>query len=155
MRIISHRGNLNGPDLKTENTISQIYKCIDLGFDAEIDVRVIDSKIFLGHDNPDEQVELKDLYEISDRLWIHCKNLEALEYFCNKSFNYFWHETDCYTLTSKGIGWVYIGQYPYSKSVIVLPESISLYTFPHGIEYIKSSYGICTDEPIYYKELLT
>jgi hypothetical protein len=153
MKIISHRGNLEGPDLKTENTKFQIYKCIDLGFDVEIDIRVIDGRIMLGHDTPCEEMELKDLYEISDRLWIHCKNLEALEYFCNKSFNYFWHETDRYTITSKGIGWVFIGQYPYSKSVVVLPESISLYTFPHGIEYIKNSYGICTDKPVYYKEV--
>jgi hypothetical protein len=47
-----------------------------------------------------------------------------------------------------------VGQYPYPKSVIVLPESISLYAFPHGVEYIKNSYGICTDTPTYYKELL-
>ena len=95
------------------------------------------------------------LRKYKDVLWIHCKNREALEKLSTSmvEFNYFWHERDCYTLTSKGIGWVLVGQYPYPKSVIVLPESISLYSFPHGIEYIKNSYGICTDKSTYYSEM--
>lgn len=157
MKIISHRGNLEGTDPSTENTIQQIYKCIDLGFDVEVDVWVIDDQICLSHDNPTYMenkhiVELKDIYELSDKLWIHCKNKEALEYFSSKSFHYFWHETDRYTLTNRGIGWVLVGQFPYSKSVIVLPESISLYNPPYGYEYIKNSYGICTDYPLKYQQ---
>lgn len=159
MKIISHRGNLEGPDPSTENTLSQIYKCLDKGFDVEVDVWVLENQICLSHDDPTyhekkEIVELKDFYELSDHLWIHCKNREALEFFCKKSFHYFWHERDCYTLTNRGIGIVLVGQFPYSKSVIVLPEMISLYSSPYGHDYIKSSYGICTDYPLkYYKEL--
>ena len=32
MNIISHRGNLNGSDPMTENTISQVHKAIDIVF---------------------------------------------------------------------------------------------------------------------------
>jgi hypothetical protein len=132
---------------------------LDKGFDVEVDIWIIDNQICLSHDDPTYMdnrniVDLKDIYELSDNLWVHCKNREALEFFSNKSFHYFWHERDCYTLTSRGIGMVLVGQYPYPKSVIVLPESISLYYPPYGYEYIKNSYGICTDYPLKYQKEL-
>jgi len=42
MRIISHRGNLYGPNQKTENSIDSIYSAISLGFDIEIDIWLVD-----------------------------------------------------------------------------------------------------------------
>ena len=38
MKLISHRGNINGPDLEKENTIEQIFIAIGKGFDVEVDV---------------------------------------------------------------------------------------------------------------------
>jgi hypothetical protein len=156
MKIISHRGNLNGPNPLRENSPEYIEEALSQGFDVEIDVRYDnkDKCFYLGHDEPQYVVSLYWLSQYRENLWVHCKNLEALSEFSKTAFNYFWHETDRYTLTSKGIGWVLVGQYPYSKSVIVLPESISLYSFPHGIEYIKNSYGICTDKPLFYKKIV-
>ena len=46
MLKISHRGNINGPDLEKENSIEQIFIAIGKGFDVEIDVWVIDGLIF-------------------------------------------------------------------------------------------------------------
>lgn len=152
MKLIAHRGNLTGPNPIRENSIDYIEEAISEGFDVEIDLRVKDNQYYLGHDNPQYFVTLEWLEKNKKYLWIHCKNREALEKMSNTDFNYFWHESDSYTLTSKGVGWVYPGQIPYANSVIVMPESISLYNFSHGVEYIKSSYGICTDTPIYYKE---
>lgn len=51
MKIISHRGNLNGPNKQTENTIESIKLAINLGFDVEIDVWYIDNILYLGHDS--------------------------------------------------------------------------------------------------------
>ena len=81
MKIISHRANLNGCDSKNENRILQIKKCIKLGFDVEIDIRVFENQLYLGHDNPQELISIELLYEIREFCWIHCKNLEALSYF--------------------------------------------------------------------------
>ena len=39
MKIIAHRANLSGPNSKNENKLSSIKKCIDLGYDVEIDIR--------------------------------------------------------------------------------------------------------------------
>jgi hypothetical protein len=156
MKIISHRGNLTGPNLVRENSLDYIEEAIVEEFEVEIDLWVEDDQCYLGHDEPQYLISTKWLEKYKNILWIHCKNREALEKMSSASneFNYFWHETDRYTITSKGIGWIYIGQYPYSKSVVVLPEKISLYQFPHGIEYMKNSYGVCSDNPVYYRELL-
>lgn len=146
MKIIAHRGNLEGPNPTTENTLQQIYQCIEKKFDVEIDLRLIEGKLMLGHDEPQYEINLKDLYELSDHLWIHCKNVEALNFLSDKSFHYFWHETDQYTLTNRGIGWVYPGIQAYKKSVVVMPE-----LHPEKSEYIRNVYGICTDFPFLYK----
>jgi hypothetical protein len=39
MLLISHRGNLKGPDSTLENSPSYIQKALDLGFSVEIDLR--------------------------------------------------------------------------------------------------------------------
>jgi hypothetical protein len=81
MKIIAHRGNLNGPNPNTENHYSYIQTAIDLGFDVEVDVWVLDNKIFFGHDSPQYAIEKASVASIGTYGWFHCKNLEALEYF--------------------------------------------------------------------------
>jgi hypothetical protein len=78
--------------------------------------------------------------------------LQALEYFKDNlnSLNYFWHQSDDYTITSNGYFWTYPGKSIGSKSIIVLPEIID------GIEVVKMlaerPYGVCTDYPKQYRE---
>ena len=52
MKIISHRGNLDGPIFEKENHPDYILNAIDAGFDVEIDLWKIETKLFLGHDEP-------------------------------------------------------------------------------------------------------
>jgi len=145
MKIIAHRGNLDGPNPLEENSIDYIENAISEGFDVEIDLRVEDDQCYLGHDDPQYLATIEWLTKHKDFLWIHCKNREALEKMSSSvvEFNYFWHEIDCYTITSKGIGWVYPKNAHYQKSVIVLPE-----TFLNFDEFDKNNYncyGICSD----------
>tara|TARA_R100000988_G_C3857849_1_gene97900 strand:+ start:17 stop:463 length:447 start_codon:yes stop_codon:yes gene_type:complete len=144
MKIISHRGNTNGPDLSIENSPDQIDNCISLGYDVEIDLRIIDNIFYLGHDTPDYIIEFEWLLKNKNRLWIHCKNLESLRYLSDLDLNFFWHQSDDYTLTSKGYVWTYPGKDIISKSVIVMPEKTS-FDFSRLKEY--DVYGICTDYP--------
>ena len=44
MRLIAHRGNTNGRNKKRENEIVYILEALNLGYDAEIDVRYSRSK---------------------------------------------------------------------------------------------------------------
>lgn len=153
MKIISHRGNLSGANPLRENSVGYIEEAIAEGFDVEIDLRVEDDEFYLGHDDPQYFVTISWLKKYRDVLWIHCKNREALEKLSTSmiEFNYFWHETDRYTITSKGFGWILVGQFPYSKGIIVLPESINYYDDP---ENLKKGFGVCTDTPIFYKNNL-
>ena len=103
MILIAHRGNINGRNLNRENTVSYIEEAINKGYDVELDIRVIKNKVYTGHDNPIDNIDLNWLKKFKNRLWIHCKDTESLKYFSNlKDYNYFWHEKDQFTITSKG-----------------------------------------------------
>ena len=53
MRIIAHRANLYGKEKEKENRIEQMELCIENGYDVEIDLRIINNEIYLGHDEPE------------------------------------------------------------------------------------------------------
>ena len=42
MILVSHRGNLSGPDPDKENNPTQINKTLDLGYDCEVDLWIKD-----------------------------------------------------------------------------------------------------------------
>lgn len=155
MKIIAHRGNLDGPKPLLENSPEYIDEAIQAGFDVEIDVRSEDHKFYLGHDDPQYYVPMLWLYQRRENLWIHCKDVRSMEVLSNSpvDFHYFWHENDQYTLTSHGIGWVYPGMMPYINSVIVLPELSKVYNTDAGKDRIINSKGICTDFSNKYREL--
>ena len=149
MRYISHRGNIDGRIEDVENHPNYIYDTIVKGYDAEIDVWYVDGKLWLGHDEPQYEIELDWLVKQSPFLWIHCKNTPALTYFSeynigNDTFNFFWHEEDTATLTSKGYIWAYPGKQPIDGSIAVMPEI-------HNDD-ISKCWGICSDYVKKYKD---
>lgn len=149
MKIIAHRGNLNGPS-SSENIPKQIDSCIDLGIDCEVDIWRVNDKLYLGHDRWNTQINSDWLLERREKLWCHCKNPEALKFFESLKeleFNYFWHENDKYTLTSRGTIWVYPGEIVPGGAVSVLPEK---WIKNSRLSELNKSFGICTDYSIYY-----
>jgi hypothetical protein len=148
MKIISHRGNIEGPSGE-ENTPELIERAIQHGFEVEIDVRMIDEKLFLGHDNPDLEVSWNFINH--HNFWIHAKNLECLKYMTSAytSASYFWHQEDDFTLTSNRHIWTYPGKAVTDRSIIV---ALTKEDVENAVE--KSLYGICTDYPVYAKMLL-
>ena len=147
MKIISHRGNINGPDLNRENKPWAIDECLFYGFDVEIDLWVDNNKLFLGHDKPEINISKYFLNSISEFAWIHAKNFQAINFLkIEKTFklNWFWHETDKMTLTSKGIPWCY--PHNYIDGGVTVCSTIQ--SIPTNI------YGICTDFPVKIKELI-
>lgn len=151
MKLIAHRANINGPDSLNENHPDLIDNVISLGFDVEIDVRLIDYKFYLGHDEPQYHVSMSWLVKRKDNLWIHCKNLQSLETLINSpiDFNCFWHESDQYTLTSKGYIWSSPNQVYNSNSIVVMPEMNPLLKFHNNDNMIDMSdyncFAICSD----------
>ncbi len=144
MVLISHRGNTNGKFESYENEPAYIDKAISEGFDVEIDVWMVEGQLFLGHDIPQYGITQDFLNKRYERLWIHCKNIEAMEWFnMIGGFNYFWHEEDTLTLTSKGYMWVYPGKQPVVGSIAVMPEI-------HN-DNLDNCIGICSDYIERYK----
>ena len=139
MILIAHRGNTNGRFESYENEPAYIDLALNKGIDVEIDIWFKDNALWLGHDKPMYMIPLTWLLGRTPKLWIHCKNIEALIYFNSLShiFNYFWHETDKATLTSTGIIWAYPNNQPIKNSIAVLPESFN--------DDISQALGVCSD----------
>lgn len=135
MIIISHRGNLHGPNKEKENHPEQIKNVLDLGYYVEIDVWLKDDKLYLGHDKPQYETSLPFLKK--DRLICHCKNIEALEVLLNEGIHCFSHDKDDVVLTSKNWLWVYPNKKLTKNSICVLPELCD--------EFKENCRGICTD----------
>ena len=147
MILIAHRGNINGKNPELENSITYINEAIKLGYNVEVDVWMINGVLFLGHDKPQYKITLHWLDENIDYLWVHCKNLQAIEWFnITNQYNYFWHQEDTVTLTSKGYIWAYPGNQPIKKSIAVLPELNN--------ENVYECLGICSDYIQEYKNFL-
>lgn len=149
MIYISHRGNINGRIEEAENKPEYIDDTLVQGFDVEIDVWYIDGDWWLGHDEPQYPIEFEWIDKRSHRLWVHCKNIQAVEYFYEnendcKDINWFWHEEDALTLTSFGYIWAYPGKQPIKKSIAVMPEINN--------DDISNCDGICSDVIKKYKK---
>lgn len=149
MLIISHRGNIIGPDSSVENTCNQVDKCIALGYSVEVDVWSIEGELLLGHDSPDYPVNLPWLIDRKSYLFVHCKNIHAMHYLIPTGINVFSHDTDDFVLTSRRDIWVYPGKPLVSGSIAVLPEKAD-----YGVSSLLNCYGVCTDYPVRYSELL-
>lgn len=136
---ISHRGNLKGKEEAYENNPEYIDSALAQGYDVEIDLWYTENNYWLGHDEPQYQVSLTWLESRKNKLWVHCKNIEALVQLreAESELNYFWHESDTVTLTSKGFIWAYPGKQPIKNSIGVMPELLN--------DNIQECLGICSD----------
>ena len=144
MIYISHRGNLKGRNVERENEPEYIDEAIKAGFDVEIDMWWVDGRVYLGHDGPQYEVDNEWLVDRVDKLWVHCKNVELLNWIRSTILHYFWHENDTLTLTSKQYMWAYPGKQPIIGSIAVMPEIYN--------DKVKKCMGICSDYVKDYKD---
>ena len=140
MKLISHRGNLSGPNPEQENQPEYIVEALKQGYDVEIDVWFKDNKFMLGHDEPQYEFPFELIDQHYPKLWIHCKNIDALsklnELDPNGSkVNYFWHENDLGVLTSKSYIW---STNLINNGILVMPELFDK-------QPIETTMGICSD----------
>lgn len=150
MRLISHRGNVIAKNTFLENDPSYIDMALFDGYDCEVDVRFIDGNWYLGHDEPEYPISLDWLSERYLKLWVHCKNLEAIQelkrletYNGFKQLNYFYHQEDDVTITSHGYIWAHPKIHPLKNSISVMPDD----------KYdLSECYGVCSDSIIKYKK---
>jgi hypothetical protein len=146
--LIAHRGNIDGPNPELENKPCYIESTLLQGYDVEIDLWCFPNYVlYLGHDEPQYPISLEFLRK--ERLWIHCKNIPALE-FCKNNYiqnPYFFHDIDDTTLTSNGLFWTFPGKKLTKYSIAVMPER-SLGWLDDKPNII----GICSDFVITFKD---
>ena len=145
MLLIAHRGLINGPDKVLENNPRHINDALAAGYDAEIDLQVIDDRLFLGHDEPVYSISLDFLTQRG--LWIHAKTASALRFLTTTipNTNFFYHEEDPMVITTHGWIWVHpkhlYNNLSYKRTIAVVPE----YVMPvEDIKNLKTT-GICSD----------
>ena len=140
MRLISHRGNLNGPNKERENHPDYIWEALQAGYEVEIDVWWVDGKFKLGHDEPQYDFPFSLIENHYSKLWIHCKNIDALSQLneldsSGSKLNYFSHEDDLGVLTSRGYIW---STHLYDRGILVMPEVFNK-------EPNENTFGVCSD----------
>jgi len=143
MIIISHRGNIRGAVPDKENRPSYIDCAIGNGYHVEIDVRLINNELWLGHDEPQYKVDHNWLDKRRNYLWLHCKNLEAAKECW--SYHSFCHTSDSFVYTSTGVIWLHdLSQRIDHNTIIPLIDREDVESFMPGYE---KPFGICTDYP--------
>ena len=136
MLLISHRGNTSVANPSKENHPDYIMETLNKEYMVEVDVWFIENKLYLGHDEP--------LYDLNSKILdnknilFHAKNYDALNELKNLNLHYFWHQNDDYTITSKGLIWVYPGKKYSQDSIVVLPE-----LFTKDLKL--NCFGVCSD----------
>jgi len=154
MILISHRGNLSGPDPTKENSPSYILAAIAANYDVEIDLRMLDGKLYLGHDRADYQVVFDWLLSLRDKLWIHCKNYEAIKFMSEcQIFRWFCHQNDMAGIVMDGYfsGYLWysdLSSLPHPKCIIPLLSREQVDAYPK--EFLAACGGVCSD---YIEEL--
>lgn len=159
VQLISHRGNLYGEGGSSwENHPEYIQDSLDKGFDCEIDLWVYNDVFYLGHDEPTHKIEPQWIVDRHHELWIHCKNPEAFSNLRKQIFsfyNFFWHETDQYTLTSLGFIWAYPSSHILPQAIIAVPEMSYSKDEVFAILEKNACHGICSDYVAEYRDKLS
>ena len=94
------------------------------------------------------------MYGNDKRVWIHCKNLAALDalYACETYADVFWHQSDDFAVTRNGFFWTYPGKALLKRSVYVLPELLdSSFQEIHSVD----CHAVCTDYVVHVLEAVT
>ena len=142
MKLIAHRGNINGPNPERENHPEYILEALDQGYDVEVDVWWSLSEGYcLGHDEPQYSVSWQFINHPG--LWLHCKDYETLKDLIASKLNFFYHTDEDYVLTSHKYIWAYPGKLGTENTICVMPE---YYDTP-----VEGFAGVCSDYVEKYK----
>ena len=142
MKLIAHRGNVDGPEPDEENKPHYLLKAIGKGYFVELDLWYQNDRLYLGHDTPQYEIDFSFLSQNQDKLFVHCKNIGALHFILENapSLECFFHDSDDCVLTSKGNIWTYPGKQLTNRSICVMPERVD-----HADYDITGCLGVCSD----------
>ena len=145
MILISHRGNVDSIQSERENTKEYILEAIERGFYVEIDVWMKNGSLFLGHDNPENEVSVDWLNRFGNKLFIHSKNYSAFCYFMYEnsvSIPTFYHTIEDHVIIGNtNLVWSHNLKECNERSIIPLLDKESI----KEINKYSNVYGVCSD----------
>ena len=141
MILISHRGNIDGPNPEMENDPRNIENTIAKGYNVEVDVWSNGSDFYLGHDKP--QCQVSELFLRHGSLWCHAKDIKTFYKLIEIGVHCFSHDQDEVALTTKGYLWSSYGNQMTDKSICVMP--------PKNKQLETNIAGVCSDYIGHYK----
>jgi hypothetical protein len=156
MKLIAHRGNIDGPNSAYENSVDYLWFALTNGFDVEVDVWHVDDQIWLGHDSPTYKLGHSAFMSLLSHrgVWWHAKDYNTLNYMLShgRQIKVFAHEGDRYGLVNGGYIWtadtsMQLDQY--NRTVWILP------TLPPDFVVNECVYGLCTDDFTKILEVVT
>ncbi len=147
MILISHRGNINGRLESLENEPAYIDLAIKKDYLVEVDVWYVNNVLYLGHDKPLYGVDFGWFRDRLTKIWVHCKNIEAFEFFKKQEykFNYFWHENEKSVITSENYIISHVDEEPTHGTIAMMPEK-------HNFD-VSKCLGVCSDYIEKYKNI--
>ncbi len=107
MRIVSHRGNLDGPGSECER--ERVDAALAAGFDVEVDVRHVFGKLMVGHDKPMYELPAQWLEPgLIDRFWFHAKDARSHNELGAKGGRVFMHANEPFAIVfPERLKWVH------------------------------------------------
>ena len=116
-----------------------MWHAYDVCRGLECDVQMYKDKLYFGHDEPQEEVDISLM--TMQNVFCHAKDLNAMMAMIDmKDVHCFWHQEDTITLTNKGFVWCYPGHYPvHAKAIWVDLAGAELPKDTSGI------WGVCGD----------
>lgn len=150
--LIAHRGNTCKIEPERENSPEYIDEAIAKEYDVEVDVRMKDGGLYLGHDYPQHYIHSYDwLISREKKLWIHCKDFESLSLLIGVGLRIFYHSKEDHTIINNtNLIWShdFIGRDNVNCIIPLLSlEDVSLNLMDNGKfgSTVNSAYGICSD----------
>ena len=142
-RHICHRGNLL-KHYSDENDPDVLDLRVENGYDVECDVWYYKEELWLGHDEPEHVVTIEWLD--SPRKLVHAKDGKTFEYLLEQNglrgldLHIFYHTTEDYILTNKGVIIAYPGKPLLEGSLCMMPERAT-----YSLEERKKLFFLCSD----------
>ena len=148
--IIAHRGRIENSKYQ-DNTLEAIKESLDKGLSVEIDLMKINERFYLGHDNPNFEIQLSEIDY--DKVYIHMKTPHIID---TIKADFFFIENDSYALTKKNKIWTNYNNKEYNQDSIMCSAELVGGNFNMNkiFSWAKKAHGICTDFPLtVYKNL--
>ena len=157
IQLISHRGNLSGPEPHRENTTAFIDEAINAGYWVEVDVWKNEDGLWLGHDGPNHLTSLQWLLDKKKDLIVHSKDIGTLSRMLESGMSTFYHSRESHAIIANlNLIWSHDISNFSKKSIIPLMEKKDIDSFSQLTEVIKNNsvFGICSDDVVLLSKII-